>query len=163
MSPSTPPAPDALPLGEHLPHLLDITARQVSRLVSRRLEETVELTFVQWRVLSAVSHGGVMSPSRVSETTALDKVKISRAVADLIDRGLLRQSGNPHDRRSHLLRLTARGGAIHRRTLPVMRELEASLAAQLSQAEWRTLSRTLKKLQIYIGSLETANANEMSW
>ena len=52
---------------------------------------------------------GTLSPSAVGEATAMDKVKVSRAAASLVARGLLRQTQDPHDGRGRLLRLTRKG------------------------------------------------------
>ena len=44
----------------------------------------------------------------------MDKVKVSRAAASLVARGLLRQTQDPRDGRARLLRLTCRGATAHR-------------------------------------------------
>ena len=50
-------------------------------------------------LLAAVGRQGVMSPTEAVDRTAMDKVKVSRAAASLVSRGLLRQSRDPEDGR----------------------------------------------------------------
>jgi DNA-binding MarR family transcriptional regulator len=144
------------PQSQDMAHLLANTARQVSHLLAHRLADACGLTLVQWRVLATVGQHGVTSPARVAELAGLDKVKVSRALSTLVALDLIRKSGDQRDGRVFLLRLTRRGTAIHQRTLSVIPALEALLAAQLTQGEWRTLRRTLDRLQAYAGSLEDA-------
>jgi DNA-binding MarR family transcriptional regulator len=139
-----------------MPHLLENTAQQVSRLLARRLAEACNLTLVQWRVLATVGQHDTTSPTRVAELVGLDKVKVSRSLSSLVAMGLIRKSDDPRDGRAHLLRLTRRGSVVHQRTLSVVPTAEALLAAQLTQGEWRTLRRALERLQAYAGSLEHA-------
>src|SRR3954453_20727370 len=98
--------PAAFPLNDYMPHLLVIKARRISRLLSHRLSESFGLTIPEWCVLVTVGHHGVLSPSIGGELTALDKVRVSRSAASLVNRGLMRQSQDPHDGRGRLLRLT---------------------------------------------------------
>ena len=156
MPPSASPSSTQPPQSQDMPLLLENTARQVSQLLARRLADACNLAPVQWRVLTTVGQHGVTSPVRVAERTGLDKVKVSRALTSLTTLGLIRKSDDPRDGRIHLLRLTRRGTAIHQRTQSVIPALEASLAAQLTQGEWRTFRRALERLQAYAEPLEHA-------
>jgi len=156
MPPSTSPPPSGSPQSQDVPHLLENTAQQVSRLLARHLADVCSLAVMEWRVLATVGQHGVTSPTRVAELAGLDKVKVSRVLSSLVTRGLIRKSDDPRDGRIHLLRLTRRGTAIHQRTQSVIPALEASLAAQLTQGEWRTFRRALERLQTYAEPLEHA-------
>jgi DNA-binding MarR family transcriptional regulator len=123
-------------------------------MLSRRLHDSFGLTIPEWCVLVTVGHHGVLSPSVVGALTALDKVKVSRSAASLVNRGLVRQSQDPHDGRGRLLRLTRKGTTICTRTLPLARQLEAELANELSRTEWATLGRALGKLDAFVAGLE---------
>ena len=160
--PASPPASGAFLLHEFMPHLLAVTARRVSQLVSRRLAETCGLSTAEWDVLVTLGQHGAMTPTQVGELTSLDKVRVSRSTAGLVHRGLLRQRGNPRDRRSHLLVLTRKGAALYERTLPLAGELEVMLATPLSRTEWRALCRTLDRLSAYLGSLGEEDVGEAS-
>src|SRR5580704_8149799 len=104
---------DAFRLEDYLPYRLAVAANRVSRLCARRYSETYGLSIPEWRVLAVVGRFGTLSPSAVAEWAAMDKVKVSRAAAGLVARGLLRQTQDPRDGRARLLRLTRRGAAVH--------------------------------------------------
>ena len=90
----------------------------------------------------------------------MDKVKVSRAAASLVARGMLRQTRDPDDGRGRLLRLTRKGATIYATIGPTAQAVEASLASALSKTEWNTLHRTLGKLMDHIHALMAeGNAN----
>ena len=80
----------------------------------------------------------------------MDKVKVSRAAAALVARGLLRQSADPNDGRGRLLRLTRKGASVHDGVVPIARELEASLVQGLGRTEWQALNRALVRLNRHV-------------
>lgn len=60
-------------------------------------------------VLTLLDRHGMMRMSRLAELLAVDMSVTSRHVAHCAERGWLSRSPDPDDRRSRLLRLTARG------------------------------------------------------
>src|ERR1700755_2049885 len=82
---------DAFKLEDFLPYRLSVAASRVARLCARRYAEAYGLAIPEWRVLAIVGRFGTLSPSAVGEWTAMDKVKVSRAAASLVSRGLLKQ------------------------------------------------------------------------
>ncbi len=113
----------------------------------------------EWRLLAAVGRYGVLSPTVAGERTSMDKVKVSRAAASLIARGLMRQTQDPEDGRGRLLRLTRKGSTIYAGIGTTARDIDAALAPALTKAEWTTMHRALAKLSDYARSLlNTAGA-----
>jgi DNA-binding MarR family transcriptional regulator len=96
-----------------------------------------------------VGRFGPVSPSLVGERAAMDKVKVSRAAASLVSRGLLRQGQDPQDGRGRLLRLTRRGTSVYEAMVPLAYELEGQLAGGMSRNEWSTLLKALEKLDAH--------------
>jgi DNA-binding MarR family transcriptional regulator len=84
----------------------------------------------------------------------MDKVKVSRAAASLVARGLLKQAPDPSDGRGRLLSLTRKGVATHRGVVPLARELEVQLASGLGRTEWHALLKALSRLTAHVESLE---------
>jgi DNA-binding MarR family transcriptional regulator len=140
---------DAFRLEDFLPYRLSVAANRVSRLFARRYSEAYGLSIPEWRVLAIVGRHDTLSPSAVGELTAMDKVKVSRAAASLVARGMARQTQDPRDGRGRLLRLTRRGTAVYEGMVPLACELEGQLAEGLSRAEWSTLLKALEKLSAH--------------
>lgn len=89
----------------------------------------------------------------------MDKVKVSRAAASLVARGLLRQTHDPEDGRGRLLRLTRKGTAIFTGVAPMARDIETTLAAGLTKAEWSALQKALGKLCEHTQAIMTGAAD----
>jgi DNA-binding MarR family transcriptional regulator len=140
----------AFKLEDFLPYRLSVAANRVSRMFARRYSEAYGLSIPEWRVLAIVGRFGTVSPSAVGEWTAMDKVKVSRAAAGLVSRGLLRQTQDPEDGRGRLLRLTRRGAAVYDGMVPLACELEDQLAEGMSRAEWSALLKALDKLDTHL-------------
>jgi DNA-binding MarR family transcriptional regulator len=140
---------EAFKLENFLPYRLSVAANRVSRLFARRYFEAFGLSIPEWRVLAIVGRLGTLSPSAVGEATAMDKVKVSRAAASLVARGLARQTQDPQDGRGRLLSLTRRGVAVYQGMVPLACELEGQLAEGLSRSEWSVLLKALHKLSLY--------------
>ena len=146
----------AFRLEDFLPYRLSVAASRVGRLFARRYSEAYGLSIPEWRVLAVVGRFGTLSPSAVGELTAMDKVKVSRAAASLVNRGMLRQTHDPKDGRGRLLRLTRKGMAVHDGMVPLACELEEQLAEGLSRNEWNALLKALDKLSLHARDCEAA-------
>jgi DNA-binding MarR family transcriptional regulator len=140
---------EAFRLEDFLPYRLSVAANRVSRMFARRYSEAFGLSIPEWRVLAIVGRFGTVSPSLVGEWAAMDKVKVSRAAASLVGRGLVRQGQDPEDGRGRLLRLTRRGTGVYEGMVPLACELEEQLAEGMSRSEWSALLKALNKLDAH--------------
>lgn len=150
---------EAFQLEEFLPYRLSVAAESVSRLIARQHLVRSGLGMPEWRLLASVGRYGVLSPTAAGEQTAMDKVKVSRAAASLVARGLLRQSQDPDDGRGRLLRLTRKGTTMYNDVASTASEIETTLAAGLTKAEWNTLQKALGKLSEHAQSIMASAAD----
>jgi DNA-binding MarR family transcriptional regulator len=140
-------------LEEFLPYRLCVAAESVSHLMSRHYLAHSDLVLPEWRLLAAVGRFGVLSPTAAGERTSMDKVKVSRAAASLVARGLLKQTQDPDDGRGRLLRLTRKGTTIYTGVAPTAQAIEEALAPGLTKAEWSALRKSLGKLSEHARSV----------
>jgi DNA-binding MarR family transcriptional regulator len=140
-------------LEEFLPYRLSVAAESVSHLIARHHLAHSDLGMPEWRLLAAVGRFGVLSPTTAGERTSMDKVKVSRAAASLVARGLLKQTHDPEDGRGRLLRLTRKGVTLYGTVAPTATAIEATLAPSLSKAEWGALLKALGKLSDHAQSI----------
>jgi DNA-binding MarR family transcriptional regulator len=151
------PAPETpsgdFQLDDFLPYRLSVAANRVSRMFARRFAEMFGLSIPEWRVLAILGRVGTASPSAVGEMAAMDKVKVSRAAASLVARGLLRQTQDPDDGRARILRLTRKGTSAYHGAVPLARQMEGEISAGLSRAEWATLHKALNRLLLHVEAL----------
>ena len=120
--------PDRAPLEleRFLPYRLSILSNTVSQAIAREYEQRFALGVTEWRVIAVLARydGAGLAAREVAERTAMDKVAVSRAV----------------------LRLSARGWAIHDAVAPRARAHERELLARLDADERAWLERILDKL-----------------
>ena len=147
-------------LEEFLPYQLSVTASRVSRAFARRFMDKFDLSIPEWRVLAVVGRFETASPSMVSERASMDKVKVSRAAATLVARGLLRQGQDPSDGRGRLLRLTRKGATTYAAMVPVARQMETDLAAAMSRNDWSALNKALGRLNAHLEHTETPDFSQ---
>lgn len=140
------PAGGPLVLRAFLPYRLSVVAETVSGLFARRYERRFGLGIAEWRVVAVVGQQGEASTQAVIAQTAMDRVRVSRAVIRLADKGLLERRPHPQDQRAQMLRLSRRGRETYAGIVPLARALQTALAGALSPAEQRQLSRLLDKV-----------------
>lgn len=125
------PMSTAFDLDAFLPYRLSVASNLVSRLFAQRYAEEFGLTIAEWRVMAVVGAAGTATARAVRARTGMDKAKVSRAVAGLAGRRLLRHVAHQGDRRLDPLALTPAGRAMFEAIVPRARALEAELAAGL--------------------------------
>ena len=152
--------PDSFRLEDFLPFRLSVAADAVSRLIARQHLSKTGLGMSEWRLLASVGRYGMLSPTAAGEQTAMDKVKVSRAAASLVSRGLLKQTQDPKDGRARQLRLTRKGTNLYTEVGNTAGMINAELSVALSRAEWTALNKTLGKLSGYVHTVLVNGADD---
>lgn len=142
-----------LRLDRFLPYRLSVLASRTSRTLARRYRERFGLSIAEWRVMAVLGWREGLSASEIAERTAMDKVKVSRAITRLEQRKLLARSRDPSDRRISRHRLTAAGRAVYGQVVPLARAFEEHLLAVLTTEERRLLFALLDRLDARIENL----------
>ena len=150
-SPETTPAFD---LEDFLPYRLSVVTNRVSRAFASRYEAAWGLSIPEWRVLAVVGAFAPLSAAAVCERTAMDKDKVSRAVARLVRRGLLTRRRDAGDHRVRLLALGDEGRRVYAGIVPLALAIDAALTGALSQRERSGLLQALDKLDACVADLD---------
>lgn len=140
------PEEEALELERFLPYRLSVVTNLVSRAFAQRYETAFGLTIPEWRVVAVLGRYAPASSQEISRRTAMDKAKVSRAVARLVASGLVSRTENPDDHRQNVLTLTARGQSTYREIVPLARAIERDLMEALTVEEVALLDRLLTTL-----------------
>ena len=144
MPKSTPPP--TLDLDRFLPYRLSGLSNTVSQAIAAMYGERFDLNVTQWRVIAVVGRYPDLSAVEVAERTRMDKVAVSRAVAELIAAGRLDRSTDRGDRRRSVLNLSQAGRSVYNEVAPLALACEARLQSVLTAAERATLETILDKL-----------------
>ncbi|HXZ02204.1 MAG TPA: MarR family winged helix-turn-helix transcriptional regulator [Stellaceae bacterium] len=144
-----PPEDEAqiLDLEHFLPFRLSVLANRVTRRVARVYARRFQLSAPEWRTMAVLGRYGAMTANSVVERTAMDKVRVSRAVARLLARERVTRRTDPDDRRRAILDLTPEGRAVYAKVVPMVLAVESELLSPLGAEERALLDQVLRKLE----------------
>jgi len=113
------------------------------------------LALREWRVMALVGPKRKMRASDLVDGSLMDKASVSRAVATLVERGLLTTEADPSDGRVQRLSLTPAGRRLHRSVAPTTLARHRAMLEALDPAERKAVVAIFDKL---IGRLERLTA-----
>jgi DNA-binding MarR family transcriptional regulator len=137
----------ALALEHFLPFRLSVLSNRLTRAVARVYAQRYQLSAPEWRTMAVLGRYGTMTANSVVERTAMDKVRVSRAVARLLVTNRVTRRTDPEDRRRAILDLTAEGRSIYNQIVPLVLAVENELLGELSKDERAALDGVLRKLE----------------
>lgn len=138
---------EAIRLEEFLPYRLSVLSNTVSRGLARAYIGRFGLTIPEWRMLAVLARFAPAAAQEVADRSAMDKVRVSRAVTRLMERGLVERVMDATDRRRSQLSLSEAGWAIYAEIAPAARRVEEEIYAGLEEGERAEFDRLLNKLQ----------------
>jgi len=104
-----------------------------------------DITSVQFAALDAIRlHPGI-DQAGVAALIAYDRPTIGEVLNRLIAKGLVERSVSTVDKRARVLRLTAAGDALFNGLLPVVRDLQPQILANLTPIERKQFLALAKK------------------
>lgn len=134
------------PLNESWTYKITVLANIIAKRVTPVAMEVGGLNLSQWRVIAAIADKPGRFASQVVDITPMDKGIVSRAVATLVQRGLIaRRSSNNDGRSSHLF-LTEEGQQTYTAVMRALEDIDLSGSALLPDHENSTFLATLDAL-----------------
>jgi DNA-binding MarR family transcriptional regulator len=140
-------SPAPLDLERFLPFRLSVLANRLTRAVARVYMQRFHLSAPEWRTMAVLGLYGAMSANSVVERTAMDKVRVSRAVARLLAAGRITRRTDVEDRRRAILDLTGKGRADYEQIVPMVLAVERELLSELGEEERSMLDQIMRKLE----------------
>ena len=147
-----------LKLQAFLPYVLNNLAERVSAGLSGIYVDEFQLSIPEWRVIANLAEHSTLNARQIVEFTTMEKSKVSRAVGNLSERGLITQRRAEGDSRAKDLTLTEEGLALYRSIVPRVLDWERELLAEMTSGEYRDLMYLLEKLSNRIQILESPGA-----
>lgn len=136
-----------LALDRFLPYRLSVLANTVSSSIARVYARRFGLSVPEWRVMAVLGMAPPLTAGDIAGRTAMDKVRVSRAVARLLRAGLIDRRIDAGDRRRAFLALSRKGRRVYREIIPLALGAESQLMAALGPEERRQLDALVAKLQ----------------
>lgn len=135
---------------EHfIPYQFSVIAAQLSADLAALYKDRFGISVAQWRILINLAYSDSQSVRDIQKRVHLDKAKVSRAVSQLEERGLLSKDIDDTDRRLLHLRLTEAGRQMVCELIPLAEAFQTQLATKLAGdlSEMQThLSHLMKEL-----------------
>ena len=136
-----------LQLETFLPSVIRNLAEEITANMSRRYTGDFQLTVTEWRIILQLAAKESLTATEIVEITAMEKSKVSRAVSNLVDRGLAARTPSERDQRTKTLTLTPLGRELYSSIVPRVLDWEKYLLEGLDISEYRDLLYLLNKLR----------------
>lgn len=117
---------------------LCLATQRAARALARRFDDAfraLDLTNGQFSLLMALNRPKPPTIAPLAEFLAMDRTTLTAALKPLERRGLIQISVDPDDRRSRLLKLTAKGRGLLAKALPIWKEHHAVLEQEIGPAD----------------------------
>lgn len=134
-------------LEDFLPYRLSLLSNTVSQGIAQIYQKDHRISIPEWRVMAVLGRYPGLTASEVCERTVMDKVTVSRAVKQLLDKQLVQRLTHAVDRRKRPLQIThPRGHKLLEEIIPFALDYQAALLEALSPDEWQLLDGLIAKL-----------------
>ncbi|HVA35779.1 MAG TPA: MarR family winged helix-turn-helix transcriptional regulator [Stellaceae bacterium] len=140
-------AAPAFTIERFLPFRLSVLSNRLTRAAARVYSRRFRLSAPEWRAMAVLGRYGAMNANSVVDRTAMDKVRVSRAVARLTAAGHITRRVDPADHRRAILDLTPQGTTMYHQIVPWLRAVQEEILAGLDAGERSALEQLLAKLE----------------
>ncbi|HXQ49600.1 MAG TPA: MarR family transcriptional regulator [Stellaceae bacterium] len=143
-------------LERFVPFRLSVLANRMTRGVAQVYMRRFHLSAPEWRTLAVLGRFGAMNANSVVERTAMDKVRVSRAVTRLLQLGHITRRTDPADRRRAILDLTPQGLAVYRQIVPRALAVEADMLSTLTAEERVQFDEAITKIESRVAAIQAS-------
>jgi DNA-binding MarR family transcriptional regulator len=123
--------------------------RQAARRVTRLYDEAltpVGIGVNQFSILSRIARIGPSSVQELAQTLVMDRSTLGHLLRPLEERGLVKLSVSPEDRRGRVVMLTAAGKALLSQAHPLWERAQRRFKASFGRDPAARLRQTLKRI-----------------
>lgn len=140
-------------LASYLPYLVNRIGVRLAGAFGKELA-AYGITLPMWRVLAALRQRGGQRVGRLAEATSIEVSTLSRLLAGMERRGLVRRERASEDARSVLVELTQAGARLTQRIIPQALHYEDVALRDFDRADAEALKNMLVRVYDNIGALE---------
>ena len=134
--------------------LIHILSNRISRAFSSEVEPRFKITLAEWRVILSLANNPDASAIDITNRWSMDKMAVNRAIRKLEDTGSIKRTRNPKDRRSLVLKLTAKGRRLYDEIVPAANNRYQDIISVLSRNDLHQLGDKLSRLMQQAETLE---------
>lgn len=152
---------NVLDLEQFVPFRLWLLSGRMTKAVGRIYAERFGVSAAEWRALAVLGRSGPMTFNELQERAAMDKVRVSRTITQLMQKDYITREADPFDRRRITLALSASGVAIYQAIVPHVLSVERDILASLTPEERALLTQLISKLENKMAAVAPTDAVEL--
>ena len=133
-----------------VPYLIGAIANLLSARGARLYREAFDIGLTEWRLMWVLGHEAPITAATASHIMGTDKGAVSRALAGLDQRGLVKIISNPADGRERTIELSTAGWRLHAQISAVAKIRQKALLSIYSAEECELLKDLLARLLDHI-------------
>lgn len=126
--------------------LVHILSNRIGRAFYSEVETKFGVTIAEWRVMLTLASEPGVSAAEITNSWAMEKMSVNRAIQRLIDNGNVSRSRDPEDGRSYRLSLTAKGRKLYARIAPAANKRYTEIISSVSAEELDIVVAALQKM-----------------
>lgn len=134
----------------HPVYRLLLVSKMIDRETASSLHKEFGLSLPEWRVLAFVCGLGPASASEIGHSAEIDRAEISRAVAKLEEKELVKRDGDKNNRKRLIISPTEPGMELFTNVRAQRREYSRDVLKGLDEQECEMLSRALENIALRI-------------
>lgn len=138
---------------DYTPYKLAIIAERAGFLLASQYKH-LQISKPQFRIMAVVDNAPHISSTLVAVETMMDKSRVTRAIDDLVERGLMIREKDPRDKRANLLALTAEGKELFLHLGQMAMRIQRRLVTSMTDEESRIFEKVLIRLEGALNQLE---------
>jgi DNA-binding MarR family transcriptional regulator len=138
--------PPKLDLDDFLPYLVNRVGMIVAEQFGDESLAEHRLSIAMWRIMAVLASTGGQRQIDLADLTSIDASTLSRIVTRLVRMGLVARTRSVSSNREVVVSLSAKGGALTARLIPLAYEFEADAIAGLPPEELAVLKRCLRRM-----------------
>jgi DNA-binding MarR family transcriptional regulator len=134
------------PLDQAFAYRINMVGAALAQHMLLRVQREFGLNLAEYRIMSILAAFESPSIKDIARNSQLDKAHVTRALSDLIKRGLTTQIVDRHDRRLRVVGLTPAGRKIMAAIAPFRLERQKRLERRLTASELRIFWKAMAVL-----------------
>ncbi|MDP9892341.1 DNA-binding MarR family transcriptional regulator [Variovorax boronicumulans] len=150
------PAPGSL--GDLFLFRLPCAIRAVVGMATRIADEGFGITHREWELIAALRQIGEATPSAFAEHLQWDRVRTSRGLGSLSQKGLVERRRDAEDGRGVHVRLSPQGQQLFDDLFPRIARLDAELVAGIDDAQAGIFLQCLSRIELRAAELNAKGA-----
>jgi DNA-binding MarR family transcriptional regulator len=134
-------------LNEFLPYRMLVVTNKVTQVFAVRYKQEFGITVPESRVINVLGRNSPLSSWEICEQTTMNKTRVSVAITNLVNTGIVAKEIHPVDQRQLNVTLTKKGEALRKKMVVIALEMERQIIVECGATGRRALMDLLSRIE----------------